>query len=77
MFLGMRSRTMHELLRWGDVEPKTTSSVERYFEHSDRATKTRAGVNSEQEHSPKRHLRIKAISSTTADFDTFPNINIA
>ncbi|CAC5360214.1 unnamed protein product [Mytilus coruscus] len=61
MYFGMRSRTEHEHLRWGDVELKTTSSSERYLEYSERATKTRTGVNSDSRAFPQRCLRIKEI----------------
>ncbi|XP_071142948.1 uncharacterized protein [Mytilus edulis] len=59
MYFGMRSRTEHEHLRWGDVELKTTSSGERYLEYSERATKTRTGVNSDSRAFPPKMFEDK------------------
>ncbi|XP_061180197.1 zinc finger MYM-type protein 3-like [Saccostrea echinata] len=47
MYFGMRSRTEHVNLRWGDIELKETSTVEKFLELSERATKTRTGVTGE------------------------------
>ena len=44
MFFGMRSRTEHINLKWGDVELKETSTGAKFLELSERATKTRKGV---------------------------------
>lgn len=59
MYFGMRSRTEHEHLRWGDVELKTTSSGEQYLEYSERATKTRTGVNSDSRAFPPKMFEDK------------------
>lgn len=45
MYFGMRSRTEHVNLRWGDIELKETSTGDRFLELSERATKTRTGVS--------------------------------
>lgn len=47
MHLGLRGRQEHSTMLWGDLELKTTngSDSKRYLEFTERATKTRKGLN--------------------------------
>ena len=62
MYFGMRSRKEHENLKWGDVELKTTSSGERFLEYTERATKTRTGVNNDLRSFPPKMFEDKGIN---------------
>ncbi|XP_021367431.1 uncharacterized protein KIAA1958-like [Mizuhopecten yessoensis] len=56
LHLGMRSREEHAHLRWGDVEMKASSTGEGFLEFTERATKTKNGVNGgSRPYLPKRY----------------------
>lgn len=45
LHFGLRGRQEHIQMRWGDVELKHSSTGEEYLEFSERATKTRNGID--------------------------------
>jgi hypothetical protein len=49
-------------LRWRDVELKTTSSEERFLEYTERAPKTRTGVNNDSRSFPPKMFEDKGIN---------------
>eukprot|EP00105_Crassostrea_gigas_P002132 XP_011414559.1 PREDICTED: zinc finger MYM-type protein 3 isoform X2 [Crassostrea gigas] len=61
MHFGMRSRTEHVNLRWGDVQQKVPSTGEEDLEYRERSTKTRTGVTSESRSLHQRCLKIEII----------------
>lgn len=58
LHFGLRGRTEHHTMLWGDVELKTTSDNIEYIEFSERATKTRQGGRGQYRPFPPKAFQV-------------------